>query len=162
MVEKLVGRAFVGTESLHEQACQNQVAALLEHLVFRGYPFVRFLRGVGQAAEEVLHGMLCDFRIGHGFHPNVGDFGIERVGGLEHGGQQLAFPDVFFPQGLGQVVVCGKLGGDGAESGKFHPEVQFIVHAVFTHVGRSHTVHGEAQLCFYLSDGCGYVHYSLQ
>ena len=47
-------------------------------------------------------------------------------------------------------------------AGKFHPEVQFVVHAVFTHVGRGHAVHGEAQLRFYLSDGCGYVHYSLQ
>ena len=103
--------------------------------------------------EEVHASQFGNFRIMHVFHPNIGYFRVERVHRLQKTGQNLAFADVFLPQGLRHLMVFLEFGCYLLEARKLDAEIQLVVKPLVAHALRNNSVHEQTELFLYLSDG---------
>ena len=58
--------------------------------------------------EEVHASQLGYFLSSNALHPNISDFGVEALDGLQQRGQDLALAYLLFPEGLRQLVILGE------------------------------------------------------
>ena len=153
LVAELVGRA-VGELCVADEVEEGVESAELSDLLLSGDPAERQGGGCGNLAEEVERDNLRQLHGADLVSPNVRQFGVHQLRGIEHGGEDAALAHRLFPERLTELGirftggilrhhVSSDLAGYIVDAGNLDAEIHPVVggHACVAHHLRRHTVH---------------------